>query len=115
MPQANHPYHQFGKDELILRDYLAIDRTILATQNTLLSHIRTALTLFVSGVSFIKFFDLMLVALVGWLFIPTGILVLLIGLRNYQNMSSQLQTLKQNALGNAEQNQTEHLRVSSVS
>lgn len=41
----------------IMRDDLAIDRTKLANQRTLLAYIRTAIMLFASGITFIKFFS----------------------------------------------------------
>lgn len=68
---------------MILRDYLAIDRTILANQNTFLAYIRTALTLFVAGITFIRFFDQVVVEIVGWVFIPIGLATFVIGLIRY--------------------------------
>ena len=41
-------------DPMILRDHLAIDRTKLANQRTLLSFIRTSLMLVASGVTIMK-------------------------------------------------------------
>ncbi len=41
-------------EKLIVRDYLAIDRTKLANQRTLLSYIRTAIMLIASGVTMLK-------------------------------------------------------------
>ena len=38
----NAPYTQFKKEELILRDYLAADRTALANERTLMAYIRTS-------------------------------------------------------------------------
>lgn len=50
-------YEQFSAEELILRDHLAADRTILACERTLLAYIRTALTSAIAGMTLIKFFD----------------------------------------------------------
>ncbi len=33
--------YKFNKDEMILRDFLAVDRTLLANERTLLAYIRT--------------------------------------------------------------------------
>lgn len=41
---------------LILRDYLALDRTMLANERTLLSYLRTAIMLLISGITIIKLF-----------------------------------------------------------
>ncbi len=49
-------YENFGKDELILRDKLALDRTVLANERTYLSYVRTALIFLASGITFMKFF-----------------------------------------------------------
>ena len=58
MIDKSRPYTGL-EDQLILRDHLAADRTILANERTFLAYIRTALTLFVAGLSFVhlKVFD----------------------------------------------------------
>ena len=84
--EDNNPYRHFTKEELILRDYLAVDRTLLANERTFLANIRTALTFFVSGVTFIKFFGHIMMAIVGWAFIPIGIFIFIAGLLKYQTM-----------------------------
>lgn len=50
---------RFGRDfkpdeEVILRDYLAIERTRLANERTLLSYIRSSLYLLLGGIAFIQ-------------------------------------------------------------
>ncbi|MDQ3075679.1 MAG: DUF202 domain-containing protein [bacterium] len=44
-------YKEFIAKELILRDYLAIERTILTNEGTFLAYIRTCLTVVVVGVT----------------------------------------------------------------
>ncbi len=73
----NHP---------VLRDHLAAQRTMLANERTYLAYIRTALTLFVAGVSFIKFFGNIIYEITGWLLIPLGILVFIKGIISYIKM-----------------------------
>ncbi|HDH12282.1 MAG TPA: DUF202 domain-containing protein [Nitrospirae bacterium] len=73
-------------DNPVLRDHLAAQRTMLANERTYLAYIRTSLTLFVAGVSFIKFFGNMVYAIIGWLLIPLGILVLIKGIISYVKM-----------------------------
>lgn len=51
------PYEKFLSRDFILRDWLAVDRTILANERTLLSYTRTALTLILAGLTFIRFLD----------------------------------------------------------
>lgn len=77
----------FQKENFILRDYLAADRTILSNERTFLSYLRTALTSFVVGASFIKFFDGDIVFFtLGWLFIPLGMCSALFGVIRYRQM-----------------------------
>lgn len=90
---AKH-YNRFDKKDIILRDWLAIDRTVLANERTFLSYIRTSLTLFIGGISFIKFFDISIVKLIGWIFIPIGIIVSIIGIFKYYDIKREMNNLK---------------------
>jgi len=50
------PYSNIDPKDMILRDHLARDRTMLANERTLLSYIRTAIALLASGAMVIKIF-----------------------------------------------------------
>jgi putative membrane protein len=76
---ANQPYARFSAEEMILRDYLAADRNSLANERTLLSYIRTALALVVSGVSAIHFLNGTTPYAVGVTLIAGGVLTFVIG------------------------------------
>lgn len=56
-------------NETQLRDSLAICRTKLAVERTILSYLRTSLTIIVVGLSFIKFFDVPFLTILGWVLI----------------------------------------------
>jgi uncharacterized protein (DUF302 family)/uncharacterized membrane protein YidH (DUF202 family) len=58
-----------------LRDELAVGRTSLANERTLLAYLRTALQCVVGGVSLIKFFDHPVTRLLGAVFLPLGVAV----------------------------------------
>jgi putative membrane protein len=73
-------YQKFIKEELILRDQLAIDRTKLSNDRTLLSFSRTALTLLISGIT------ALLLTTLAWLFTLGGPVVMFVGLKRYQRM-----------------------------
>jgi len=64
-------------------DILASFRTILANERTVLSYMRTALTFFVAGVTFVHFFDSLVIEIVGWVFIPLGLITVVLGAYRY--------------------------------
>lgn len=89
------PYSQFFKESLILRDYLATDRTDLAIDRTILSYVRTALTFLIAGVSFIKFFGTIVLIVFGWVFVLISPLLLVIGLWRALEMKKIVSNLKE--------------------
>ena len=93
MSSPRHPYAQFADSDLILRDYLAADRTVLANERTFLAYLRTALGMFVAGVSFIQFFSTIAIHLLGWVFCVVGIALVSFGAARYQKVKGSLQHL----------------------
>lgn len=74
---ANEPSNS---EALILRDHLALDRTRLANERTLLAYIRTAFMLLVAGATALKLFiDTPGLVITAWLFIGLGAFVALFG------------------------------------
>ncbi|MEW5923294.1 MAG: DUF202 domain-containing protein [Candidatus Zixiibacteriota bacterium] len=67
-----------------INEQLNAARTILANERTVLAYIRTSLTLFVAGITFIRFFDNLIVEIIGWVFLPIGIINLVIGIYRYR-------------------------------
>ncbi|NHJ46449.1 MAG: DUF202 domain-containing protein [Asgard group archaeon] len=51
---ADKPYDDI-KDELILRDHLAIDRTTLANERNLLAYIRTSIAFVAGGLAILRY------------------------------------------------------------
>ena len=89
------------EDQLILRDHLAADRTILANERTFLAYIRTALTLFVAGLSFVHlkdFFSSYIVEVIGVIFIMLGIMTFFVGLVRYKRMQALIRKIKNEEL-----------------
>ena len=72
-------YAEF-EDEMILRDYLAYDRTRLALTRTLLSFIRTALGLLASGAGLIILQDDAYLIFLGYGLIAAATAVFAIGI-----------------------------------
>lgn len=93
------------KGQLILRDHLAADRTILANERTFLAYIRTSLTLFVAGLSFVHFEIITKLASVpiADTTIGVGLMILgsvtfFLGLYRYNRMKSLIKEIKQREL-----------------
>lgn len=99
MQNKSMPYEGF-EDQLILRDHLAADRTILANERTFLAYIRTALTLFVAGLSFVHLdiFRSYIVEVIGAIFILLGIATFCVGLVRYKRTQALIRKIKQEEL-----------------
>ncbi len=93
---SEHPYDHYNgvhKQDLILRDYLAIDRTIMANESSFLSYIRTALTMVIAAVTFLKFFDSTSLHTLGWIFIAAAGFMIVHGATRYEAMENILHRL----------------------
>ncbi len=88
------PYRDVAKEELILRDVLAADRTVMANERTLLSYVRTALGLLAGGASLIHFFDVGWLQAAGWVMVPFAPLVLGIGFWRFYHVRKDLKHLR---------------------
>lgn len=89
-----NPYKKFENTELILRDELAIDRTILANERTLLSYLRGAITLIISGITFMHFIQNGLLRYVGIAIIPLGFVIGILGFFRYKKINERLTGLR---------------------
>lgn len=83
---ARNLYKKFVERSLNLGDQLAAVRSILANERTFLAYQRTALALVITGFSFIKFFDSFWIEVIGWIFIPSSIISITIGILRYIRM-----------------------------
>ena len=94
MSEQVDPYIHFGRDELILRDELALDRTALANERTLLAYLRTALALVLAGVTFLHFAEARWFAIVGGACVIAGLAVLPLAICRYRRMQRALAPLR---------------------
>lgn len=88
------PYEKFLEKELILRDHLAIDRTILSNERTILSYARTSLAIIAAGATLIHFFEEAWIKIFGGLLVVFGTLIILIGLYRYRKMRNSINIIK---------------------
>jgi putative membrane protein len=84
-------YSEFSGEKPVLRDFLAIDRTVLANERTVLAYLRTALAFAVVGASAIKFFDSVLYETLGGLFILFGVIVAAVGARRFIRVQKRIE------------------------
>ena len=88
------PYIQ-EREEMILRDYLAVDRTMLANEASFMSYVRTALTLIAAGATLIKFFDNNpAFQVLGWGFVIAGGWLVLHGYNRFSKVNDVLHRIK---------------------
>ncbi|MEA2070239.1 MAG: DUF202 domain-containing protein [Asgard group archaeon] len=78
------------RDELIIRDHLAADRTALANERTFLAYLRTAIALAGAGFGLIKFVDETAYIIIGWILIPIATVILIYGILHYIRFKSSI-------------------------
>ncbi len=83
----NSPYLKFNRDNLILRDELAIDRTLLANERTLLAYLRSGVALLIAGTSIMNFATQDWFRFVGIACIPIGVVAAITGVNRYRKMN----------------------------
>jgi putative membrane protein len=79
-----------NQEEIILRDYLALERTKLANERTLLSYIRSSLYLLLGGVAIIQLEGFEGIKFIGYVSLSLTILLVLIGIYRFEKLNKQL-------------------------
>lgn len=87
-------YSRFESGELILRDELAIDRTLLANERTLLAYLRSGVALLIAGVSIVHFSRESWFWAAGIACIPTGVVTGMIGTIRYLRMNRSISLIR---------------------
>jgi len=77
-------YGEMKREDLILRDELAIERTKLAEERTYLAYIRTGMSLVLGGVFFIGFFKEGIYLYVGYATLAIATVFLAHGFYNHK-------------------------------
>jgi putative membrane protein len=91
---ADTPYSRFARDDLILRDELAVDRTLLANERTLLAYLRSAVALLIAGVSIMHFAQHGWFSVVGVICIPIGVLTGVVGVLRFRKMNQAITVVR---------------------
>jgi putative membrane protein len=79
-----------NRDEIILRDYLAMERTKLANERTLLSYIRSSLYLLFGGIAIIQLEGFESIKFIGYISLGLTIILVIIGIYRFQKLNRQL-------------------------
>ncbi len=87
-------YNSLTNEELILRDHLAIERTVLANWRTLLAFFRTGLGLLVTGVGLIELMEMRFFIYLGWTLIGIAPIVFVFGIVTYLRTSKKLESYR---------------------
>ena len=89
----NDPYEEFKREEMILRDWLALDRTVLANKRTFLAYGRTAIALFALGIAFVRLIHHQFFEVSGFVLMALGIVVFIVGTREFLTNSARFKLL----------------------
>ena len=87
------PYETLLLEEIILRDYLALDRTALANERTLMSYLRTALALVIAGASALQFVDRLAVQVLAVALILAGTALAGLGVSRYRAYRRRIESI----------------------
>jgi putative membrane protein len=79
---------------MILRDYLALDRTVLANERTLLAYLRTFIGTFSAGLAMVKLLDTSLTTIIGYVFAAVSPLFIVLGAVRYIQTGRKLKTIE---------------------
>lgn len=80
--------------ELILRDYLALERTKLANERTLFSYIRTSLYLLTVGTGILQIESISRLTLIAWICMLSGVILFFLGIIRFSRMNKYLKKYK---------------------
>ncbi|NEW79064.1 MAG: DUF202 domain-containing protein [Gelidibacter sp.] len=79
-----------NKEKIILRDYLALERTRLANERTLFSYIRTSLYLLLGGIALFQLKGFERIKWLGYVSLGLSIIILIIGIFKFNHIKYKL-------------------------
>lgn len=80
-----------NQDGIILRDYLALERTKLANERTLLSYIRSSLYLLIGGIALIQLEGFENIKVVGYIALGLTVFFLFVGIYRFLKLNKLLE------------------------
>ena len=94
IPRIVKPFE--AKEKIILRDYLALERTTMANERTLFSYIRTSLYLVVGGIGLLKLEDFSSLRWLGNVALIISGILIIYGLVRYFMLKRKLHKFYEN-------------------
>ena len=82
-----------NKEDIILRDHLAMERTKLANERTLLSYIRSSLYLVLGGIAFLGMKDFEEIRSMGYFSLCLSVILLVIGIFRFLQLKKHIQRI----------------------
>ena len=80
-------------EEMILRDYLAVDRTALANERTLLAYLRTFIGAFSAGIAMVNFLESRLTTIMGIALVAVSPFILVIGIVRFFQVTRKIKSI----------------------
>ena len=80
-----------NKERIILRDFLALERTTLANERTLFSYIRTSLYLILGGIGIVQLEDFENIKWLGYFSFGLSAILIVFGLLRFFKLRKKLQ------------------------
>jgi putative membrane protein len=90
-----NPFKSRNIDEKFIREHLALERTKLANERTLLSYIRSSLYLFIAGLAILQIKEYTHVQWLGYLSLFICVVFITIGVYRYIHLNRKLRKLLQ--------------------
>lgn len=81
-----------NQEKIILRDYLALERTRLANERTLFSYMRTSLYLLTAGIGILELKSFQHLWTVAWICLVISFILFVIGIYRYYQLKRYLNT-----------------------
>lgn len=81
-----------NQEKIILRDYLALERTRLANERTLFSYVRTSLYLLTVGLGIFEIESIRHLRMVAWICVAISVVLFVFGFYKYYRLKKYLNT-----------------------
>ncbi len=89
-------YEFQNKEDIILRDFLALERTRLANERTLLAYLRTSLYMVLGGIAFLELRDFENIRWLGYVAIGLSMVFVVTGVVRFYHLKQSMREYYEN-------------------